>query len=548
LATPAKNLKQLVAELVSRDPRFRSLAPGVGVLCPWCAGPTFGDVSGEALVEAVIAHLEEGCPSARGDPASPMLAVVALDQKARFLHLKRRFSTEVCFRVFGPEGNWICPYCGDPQQISSTGPDGKRLSTDHLVHAIGRHLGRCFPYQERPGSPMTVEQLKDRIAAAARQKKLTEQVAELMKTNPVMQFRDAGDRWVCPFCKQAVEYVDMSTPLLREHAAPTQVAKHLSDDCPEARRNPTLTATEEEMRAAVEALNARAPTRPRVVKEARAAQKDETAYLKSLRAEVLTLRDEVKRNQELAQSLERARSVQARMLPSKLPRVPGYDFHALFRSCEQVSGDFYDVFEIGGGRLAIVIGDVSGHGLEAALVMGMVKKAFNVRAKEDISAAAVMRKVNADIFPDLKQGTFITAAFAILDPARNSLAFARAGHNPALLLRASTGEVQSVAPAGMMLGIDRGPRFDRALEQAKIELAPGDLLVQYTDGVTEAMDPADQEFGLARLTEAMARAARSSAAAVTTEIVSSVERFAGPRRQEDDITLVVVRREPVAGT
>lgn len=546
MATPQKEFKLQVAEVVRRDPRFKSLAPGVGILCPWCAEVSFGELSGDALAEAVAAHLEGKCAAARGNPCAPMLPMVALDQKAQFLHLKRRFATETVLRVFGPDGKWICPYCGDPQEILATGPDGKRLPNDQIVQAIRRHLDKCFPYHEHPDAPMSVEQLKERISTLAMQKKLAAHVAELMRTNPVMQFRDANDRWVCPFCKQPVEYVDMSTPLLREHAAPTQAARHLSNDCPEARRNPTLTTTEEEMRSVVEALNRERAVRPRVFKESRErASADETAYLKSLRAEVLTLRDEVKRNRELAESIERARSVQAKMLPSEFPKVPGYEFHALFRSCDRVSGDFYDIFELGAGRVGVLIGDVSGHGLEAALVMGMVKKAFNVRAKEGISAAAVMRKVNADIFPDLAEGTFITAAFGVLDPSRHSFAFARAGHNPALLLSASTGEVRSMAPPGMMLGIDRGPRFDRALEQAVIELAPGDALIQYTDGLTEAMNPAGEEFGLARLTEAMAKAARGSADAIAAEIARAMERFVGPRGQEDDITLVILRRLPV---
>jgi sigma-B regulation protein RsbU (phosphoserine phosphatase) len=340
----------------------------------------------------------------------------------------------------------------------------------------------------------------------------------------------------------------MSTPAARTTSAPARAAKHLSSECHVAKKNPTVSVSTDQMAELVERINkAKGSMKPA------AAPVGETAYLQALSNEVLALREAVKKNEALAQSVERAQAVQRSMLPKSTPTVEGYEFATLFEPCDQVSGDFYDAFRLvpaegvadsATGRIALVIGDVSGHGLEAALVMGMAKKAFSLRAHQDASAMSIMSKVNSDIFPDLQEGTFVSASFSILNPVSHTLSFTRAGHNPAILLRAATRTASLVNPPGMIVGVDAGPRFDKALRQEAVGLQPGDLFLQYTDGVTEAMDASDDEFGLTRLSDVITRTANQPAEIVVNEIHEALKQFMGQRTQEDDITLLVVRRLP----
>jgi len=332
---------------------------------------------------------------------------------------------------------------------------------------------------------------------------------------------------------------------MSRESAPVRAAKHLASECPVARQNPSLNVTKEEMDAVVRDINSRKG--PRVAASAPGpARADDgtTERLKALTSEVLTLREEVKKSDDLTRSLERARAVQRKMLPSELPEVPGYDFGDVFRECDHVSGDFYDVITISRGRIGMLLGDVSGHGLEAALIMGMAKKAFTLRAQQELPPDEVVRRVNGDVFPDLEQGTFITAAFSVLDPATHEMSFVRAGHNEALLWRAATRMIQLVKPPGMMLGVDAGPRFNKALGAETIVLQPGDTVVQFTDGVTEAMNAKNDEFGIERLTDAMLRAGGSPAEVMLGSITQALDKFTGLRAQEDDITLIAVRRVP----
>jgi serine phosphatase RsbU (regulator of sigma subunit) len=544
VALKGKKLRERIAYVIAGDPRFRVVLPGKGLLCPWCLKVAFPIVKGQELVEAIASHIERGCTVARGDPDSPMMSAISMQEMAKYLFFNDEYRRNPAYRVFGPDGRWICPYCAQFQDIRSVAQGGKPVPADQLVQAIKRHFGKCFQYEDHPSKPHSVNDLQAKIAMMQRQQKFRDDIANLMRTNATMQFYDRDYRWVCPFCRKSVDYVDMSTPFLRERAVPAQAAKHLTSECTEAKKSPRITVSVEEMKAVVERINAEKAATAELPAQLYSSRPSDTIYLKNLRAEVLTLRAEVKRNEDLARSMQRARSVQERMLPSETPKVPGYEFSTLFHACESVSGDFYDVFTLPDGGVAILIGDVSGHGLEAALVMGMAKKAFNVRAQEGISATAIMSKVNADAFPDLEEGTFITAALSILDPLDHSITFTRAGHNPAILMRAETKEMTLVKPAGMMLGVDRGARFDSALQEQVIELKPGDVFLQYTDGVTEATNAEGDEFGLGRLTEAVERAAGHRAEVITGEIVKSLERFMGPRARDDDVTLLVTRRLP----
>jgi serine phosphatase RsbU (regulator of sigma subunit) len=187
---------------------------------------------------------------------------------------------------------------------------------------------------------------------------------------------------------------------------------------------------------------------------------------------------------------------------------------------------------------------VSGHGLNAALVMSMVKKTMAIRGRGVESASSVLQMTNADVFPDLNVGTFVTIAYGVLDTATGQFRFSRAGHTPLLVWNAARQEPMTVVnPGGMAVGMDAGPIFQRTLQEETVELQPGDFLLQYTDGLTEAMNAASEQYGLNRLREALASSNARTSEDLKDAVIDSIEAFTEGRALDDDLTLLVVKRE-----
>lgn len=240
--------------------------------------------------------------------------------------------------------------------------------------------------------------------------------------------------------------------------------------------------------------------------------------------------------QRLDHDIEVARAIQRILLPDALPRAHGFEMRAINLPAQRMSGDYYDVFDVGGGRLGIAVADVSGKGVPASLVMAMCRNVLRTTAPGAASAADVLRRVNHLLVPDMGEDMFITIAYMILDPAGQTLTVARAGHEPPILYR--DGRLTEIAPPGMAVGIDRGELFDSVLADCVQPLRKGDAVVVYTDGVTEAQDPGGREFGKEPLEEAILESATSGAQAIAEAIVGRLERFRGAAEQSDDITLI----------
>ncbi|HPA21351.1 MAG TPA: SpoIIE family protein phosphatase [Verrucomicrobiae bacterium] len=245
--------------------------------------------------------------------------------------------------------------------------------------------------------------------------------------------------------------------------------------------------------------------------------------------------------QRLDHDIEVARAIQRILLPDALPRVEGFEMRAINLPAQRMSGDYYDVFDVGDGCTGIAVADVSGKGVPASLVMAMCRNVLRTTARGTGSAAEVLRRVNRLLVPDMGEDMFITIAYMILDPAAGRLTVARAGHEPPLLCR--EGRLTEIAPPGMAVGIDRGELFDSVLADCVQPLQKGDAVVVYTDGVTEAQDPGGREFGREPLEEAILASARSGAKAIADAIVERLERFRGPAEQSDDITLISLYAE-----
>jgi len=243
----------------------------------------------------------------------------------------------------------------------------------------------------------------------------------------------------------------------------------------------------------------------------------------------------------LARELEIAQSIQTSLLPAALPQLAAFEIHAVYRPVKEVGGDYYDFIPIDDRHWGIMIADVSGKGIPGSMVMTMVRSLIRYEARGNNSPADTLRKTNNIIARDIKKGMFVTAFYVIVDLERKAIKMSCAGHNPMLYRHARTGTVKTVKPEGLALGILSGPQFDRELQEVVINMEPGDRMILYTDGITEAMNTKNEEFGMERFGRAVAAAAGKNAADFSQAVVSEIDKYTAGTEQHDDITMVNLR-------
>lgn len=245
----------------------------------------------------------------------------------------------------------------------------------------------------------------------------------------------------------------------------------------------------------------------------------------------------------IEKDLATANDVQRILLPTEEPAFEGFETAGTNMPARYLSGDYFDYIPIDADRLGVVIADVSGKGVPAALLMAMCRTALRVLAPAAESPADVMKKLNAQLYPDIREDMFISMAYAHLDRRSNIVQLVRAGHDAPLLYRANDGSVEMIKPPGMAVGIDSGRSFNRVTNDFSVALEPGDCLVFYTDGVTEAVNRGGEEFGLEAMKRAVQESASQGAAAVVRRVAEAVRAFVGIHPQHDDITLIAIRKK-----
>jgi phosphoserine phosphatase RsbU/P len=244
----------------------------------------------------------------------------------------------------------------------------------------------------------------------------------------------------------------------------------------------------------------------------------------------------------LDHDLEIARDIQRILLPSEAPAIDGFQISGINVPARQVSGDYFDYIRVDDERLGVAIADVSGKGVPASLIMAICRSVLRAEAARNPSPADVLRKVNRQLYPDIKEDMFISMAYLILDHHRDSITLARAGHDAPLLYKQQSETVTPVKSPGMVVGIDSGNVFDRLTVDFAISLERDDCLVLYTDGVTETLNAEGDEFGLDRVIQAVRARANDGAQAIVKKIIQDVRDFTGSLPQNDDITLIAIRK------
>lgn len=261
------------------------------------------------------------------------------------------------------------------------------------------------------------------------------------------------------------------------------------------------------------------------------------ASVASIRVENATLLDERIQRERMERELELATEIQQRFQPSSPPKLDGYEFQGISFSCYEIGGDYYDFIPVEGNKMIVALGDVSGKGTAAALLMSSLHAAIHAQATSNRPLAEMITSVNQYLAENTPANRFVTLFIAELEPATGKFRYINAGHNPPLIGRAN-GMIEQLSSGGFPLGILPSAEF----EVGETFLGHGEALIVYSDGVSEANNLQEEEFGLDRLTEVIRRNLTSSAAGIRDRVESALSSFTQTAPANDDITLVIVKR------
>jgi len=262
------------------------------------------------------------------------------------------------------------------------------------------------------------------------------------------------------------------------------------------------------------------------------------ANVAAIRIEHTRLAEVEQAERILAKELDQAAEIQRRLLPVEAPNVPGVDLAGYNAACRTVGGDYYDFLTYPDGRVAMLVGDVAGKGMPAALLMSSLQARVQVLFDDPTNLAALVTRLNRIIASNCPANRFISFFIGVLDPKTDEITYVNAGHNPPLLVHRG-GVVEKLEGTGLLLGIMAAAKY----EQRTCHLAQGDVVVLFSDGVTEACHPdVDEEFGEDRLAATLAELSCDSAQSIIESINQRVHEFTGGCPPADDITLVVARR------
>lgn len=262
----------------------------------------------------------------------------------------------------------------------------------------------------------------------------------------------------------------------------------------------------------------------------------------AIRVENTRLLEEHLEQERFDRELQLAREIQQRFQPTAPPAVPGFELQGISFPSYEIGGDYYDFILCADGRLVVALGDVSGKGTSAALLMSSLHAAVHAQVASCRPISETVGAVNRYLADNTPANRFVTLFYAELDPLTGSLSFINAGHNPPIIAHEG-GTLEHLAAGGLPLGIV--PDFD--FREGRTQLRPGDVLVAYSDGVTETQNPRGEEFGTARLQEVIAQNLDRSAAAIRDKIEAALSAFAQGTPAVDDITLLIVKREAKEG-
>ncbi|MBD3291165.1 SpoIIE family protein phosphatase [candidate division KSB1 bacterium] len=249
--------------------------------------------------------------------------------------------------------------------------------------------------------------------------------------------------------------------------------------------------------------------------------------------------------ERLQKEMQLAQDIQQTLLPTRVPQLEGYEISSFYEAAKEVGGDYYDFVEVDKDSLGIVVADVSGKGVPGSLIMTMIRTALRTEARGVKSASEVLARLNNFVVKDMKKGMFVTIFYVIIDSKKRRLNYASAGHNPMILYRQTTNKTYYLNPKGFPVGISLpDPElFKKSIESDTIQLAEDDVLLIYTDGITEAMNHKRTLFGEERLLDAIRKHATLRVEPFSEKLKNDIYSFTQGFEQNDDITLVAIKEK-----
>ncbi|MBL7959159.1 SpoIIE family protein phosphatase [bacterium] len=252
---------------------------------------------------------------------------------------------------------------------------------------------------------------------------------------------------------------------------------------------------------------------------------------------------------QLQKEIQVAQEIQHMLLPTSFPEVQGYDISTYYESAKEVGGDLFDFISVDEDTIGIVVADVSGKGVPGSLVMTMIRTALRLEARGNKNPGDVLARVNDFVVDDMKKGMFVTMFYIILDSRNRTIHYASAGHNPMILHRASTKQTYYLNPRGFPVGISLPDRklFGQSIQTDSIKLLEDDVLIAYTDGITEAMNTNRDLFSDERFLESIRRFALNDAKGFVENMRQEILSFTEGAPQNDDITFVAIKENMASG-
>jgi sigma-B regulation protein RsbU (phosphoserine phosphatase) len=252
-------------------------------------------------------------------------------------------------------------------------------------------------------------------------------------------------------------------------------------------------------------------------------------------------REALEEKRRLDQDIELAQRIQQGLLPRELPKVEHLDLHAFYLAAQNVGGDYYDVIELDDHRVGFAMADVSGKGIGGALMTAICRSVLRAHAGQHEDPAMVLREVNQTMTADIYEDMFVTMLYMVYDTQTRELAMARAGHDPAFILHPEEEQVQTIESGGLAIGLVEGDLFKETIETVRIVLEPGATVLVYTDGITEAMNESEREWGKEPLARALVDSRDESPEVMCRVIRERVMTFVGETPQSDDMTLLIMK-------
>lgn len=523
-----RQLGQMVRERLAADPAWATFTTDQRRwVCPYCLA-AIARRPQRSWDDSIGAHLEV-CKHYGGGRFAPQPAA-AVQAQLSFENMVCRAETDHAWQVFDSGGVWICPACLDRV------PDARLVAGQRntlTYRGMALHLQRCAAYGAGTiNAAPVVRAAKDRSGGGGT--RATTAMAMPVRT-PMGGAPVQGQRPIGPPAREATPQAvrpiaaPVATPVANPVAAPA--ARVPAAQPPPAAANP---GSQLRMRRFVTPGPDAAAAPP-----AAPAEVPSFRWMDDADAAAGAVASDAPQPHLERTDLMRARDLQQKML-AEAPEVPGFAFATRYEPCDHVSGDFFSFIRLLDGRIGFAIGDVSGHGMQAGLVMSMAKKTLEIYGELIGDPVEVLAKVNDALAGDLGGKMFVSMTYGILSPSERAIRWVRAGHNPTLVVNTRSGAIGEIKPPGMVVGMKGGQVFRDSLQVETTQLQPGDVFLLYTDGVTETTNAQGEEFDMPRLREVVARCAGDGPEALLTQVMDRIRHFRGSQPIGDDVTLLAL--------